>query len=103
MGMLEDDLTEWHRQANQRKRKRRSRVVKGKFVSINAHTIRHNAVAGSRDAPIRIATSRHDAKPTYASEIEIIGPAKLVYNPDKAIMKCGARMVLQCADVRVIR
>lgn len=74
-----------------------------KYVSINAHTIRRNAVAGEKAAPIRIARSKSDAKPTYASEIEIIGPARLVYDPTKALMRCGARMVLQCADVKVVR
>lgn len=74
-----------------------------KYVSINAHTIRRNAVAGETAAPIRIARTKSDQNPTYASEIEIIGPAKLVYDPTKAIMRCGARMVLQCADVKVVR
>jgi hypothetical protein len=75
-----------------------------KYVSINGHTIRHNAVAGTADAPIRIARTRSDAKPTYASEIEIIGgPARLIYDPGKRIMRCGARLVLVCDDVRVIR
>lgn len=74
-----------------------------KYVSINAHTIRHNAITGGEAAPIRIAKSKSDAKPTYANEIEIVGPARLVYDPRKAIMRCGARMVLQCADVKVIR
>lgn len=74
-----------------------------KYVSINAHTIRHNAVAGTTDAPIRIARSKSDAKPVYAQEIEIVGPARLVYDPCKAILRCGARMVLECADVKVVR
>lgn len=74
-----------------------------KYVSINAHTVRHNARAGTEDAPIRIAKSKSDAKPTYAKEIDIVGPAKLVYDPHKKIMRCGARLVLQCADVKVVR
>lgn len=74
-----------------------------KYISINAHTIRRNAVAGEAAPPIRIARTRSDAKPVYASEVEIIGPAKLVYDPCKAMLRCGARMVLQCADAKVIR
>lgn len=74
-----------------------------KYVSINAHTIRHNAVAGTEDKPIRIARTKSDAKPSYASEIEIVGPARLVYDPTKKLLRCGARMVLECADVRVVR
>lgn len=74
-----------------------------KYVSINAHTIRKNAVAGTDSAPIRIAKSKSDAKPSYANEIEIVGPARLVYDPSKPIMRCGARLVLECADVKVVR
>lgn len=74
-----------------------------KYVSINGHTIRSNARTGAAVPPIRIAKSRSDAKPTYANEVEILGPATLVYDPGKALMRCGARMVLQCRDVKVLR
>ncbi len=74
-----------------------------KYISINGHTIRKNAVAGTTEPPIRIARTKSDAKPTYASEVEIVGPARLVYDPCKARIRCGARLVLECADVRVVR
>ncbi len=74
-----------------------------KFVSINAHTIRANAKNGTDDPPIRIARTKSDSKPTYAREIEIIGPAKLVYEADKPLIRCGARMVLVAKDVKVLR
>ena len=34
--------------------------------------------------------------------IDIIGPAKLFYDPEKRLMRCGARLVLMCEDVKVI-
>ena len=74
-----------------------------KYVSINGHTIRKNSLTGSRDAPIRIAKSPSDKRPIYAHEIEIVGPASLIYNPDKPIMSCGARLILKCADIKVVR
>lgn len=74
-----------------------------KYVSINGHTIRRNAVTGSAEPPIRIAKTRSDKAPIYASEVEIVGPARLTYSPAAAIMKCGARLVLQCSDVRIVR
>jgi hypothetical protein len=74
-----------------------------RYVSINGNVIRSNAKHGTATPPIRIARSPFDAKPVYASEIEIEGPAKLIYDPDKAVMRCGARMVLVCADVKVLR
>jgi hypothetical protein len=74
-----------------------------KYISINGQTIRRNAVHGTDDAPIRIARSKSDAKPVYASEIEIIGPARLTYDARKKQLRCGARMVLECDDVKVVR
>jgi hypothetical protein len=74
-----------------------------KYVSINGHTIRHNAVTGSRNPPIRIARSKSDPKPVYCRELKIKGQARLVYSPSKPIMRCGARLVLVCDDVQVVR
>lgn len=75
------------------------------YVSINGHVIRKNTVTGSDDPPIRIARSRNDSKPRYAREIKINGPCKLVYSPSKAILKCGARLVLEASSgsVEVVR
>jgi hypothetical protein len=73
-----------------------------KYVSINGHTIRANARTGDHDPPIRIAKSHSDKKPVYASEIEIIGPAKLIYGGGR-ILACGARLVLECENVKVLR
>ena len=69
-----------------------------KYVSINGNTIRKRG-----DKPIRIAKSPSDQKPVYANEVVIVGPARLVYDPDNAIMRCGARVVLVCDDVSVKR
>jgi len=64
-----------------------------KYVSINSHTIRQRG-----DRPIRITRSLGDTKPVYANEIDITGPARLVYDKDHAV-----RLVLECADVTVTR
>lgn len=74
-----------------------------KYVSINGQTIRHNAMTSQNEPPIRIARSKSDSLPQYAHEIEIIGNARLVYDPHKTIMRCGARMVLMCDDVKVVK
>lgn len=74
-------------------------------VSINAQTIRKNAINGTDEAPIRIAKSRSDSKPIYAREISINGPSRLVYTPSDPIMRCGARLVLVTPydNVEVVR
>jgi hypothetical protein len=76
------------------------------FISINAQTIRRNAVLGMNDAPIRIARSRSDKAPRYASEVVIRGPSRLIYDPGRRILACGARLALEvqdAADVEVVR
>jgi hypothetical protein len=67
-----------------------------KFVSINGQTVRKRG-----DNPIRIARTPSDQKPEYANEVDILDvwgnvAARLVYDPGKKIMRCGARLVLEC-------
>ena len=73
------------------------------FITINGHTIRKNALHGTKEPPIRIATSQRDKKPRYARKITICGPSQLLYSPDEPIMGCGARLVLLAlnSDVKV--
>lgn len=73
-----------------------------KYISINGHTIRRNALHGTAVPPIRVAQSKSDTKPTYANEIELIGSARLVYDPHQKIMRCGARLVIVADDVRIV-
>ena len=75
------------------------------YVSINGGTIRKNAILGTNEPPIRWARTRSDQKPRYAHEVEIVGKCRLVYNPKKPILRCGARLVLQAEDgaVRIVR
>lgn len=72
------------------------------YVSINAHTIRRNAVLGMNDPPIRIARTRSDPAPRYAHRVRIDGPSELIYSQGKPILKCGARLVLQCRTGSVV-
>jgi len=72
------------------------------FISINGQTVRSNAKNGTKKPPIRIAKTRSDSNPQYANEVELVGNARLVYDPEKAIMRCGARMVLVADDVKII-
>jgi hypothetical protein len=74
------------------------------YISINGHTIRANAVLGTDKPPIRIARTKSDKQPQYAHEIEIEGPSKLIYSPDKPIVSCGARLVLVTEHpVKIVR
>lgn len=40
---------------------------------------------------------------TYAYEVEILGPSRVIYSPDKPL-SCGARVWVECdGEVRVLR
>lgn len=75
------------------------------YVSINSHRIRANVKKApeDREPPIRIATSCSDKDPQYASEVAIEGPARLIYNPEAPIMNCGARLVLVCEHLEIVK
>lgn len=64
------------------------------FISINGKAIRQNIKTRKKQPVIRIAKSQSDPKPLYAKRIRIDGPSELLYSPDEAYLRCGARLVL---------
>jgi hypothetical protein len=78
--------------------------MKKAFISINSQAIRRNIKSKKKEPVIRIARSRSDSKPIYASKINISGPSELIYSPTESIMRCGARMVLVANydDVKIV-
>lgn len=67
------------------------------FISINGHTIRTNAARGTNLPPIRVARGRNDKAPRMAHEVVINGPSRLCYDPGRALLNCGARLVIEAA------
>lgn len=57
-----------------------------KRIHVNQHLIRQKA-----EQPLTIKTYKEN---TRAREIQINGPCKVVYNPDKPL-KCGARVWIE--------
>ena len=69
-------------------------------IHVNQHKIRANKKNGTRDPVITCKTSKSNE---YAHEIEILGPSKIVYSPDKPL-SCGARVWIETdADVQLLR
>lgn len=62
-----------------------------KRIHVNQHILRANHKTGSRDAPITIKTSNSNIK---AIDVEIQGPSKVVYSPDRPL-SCGARLWIE--------
>lgn len=59
-----------------------------KRIHINQHVIRDNKTHGLNDPVITVKTSRTN---DYAHEVEVCGPSKIVYSPEKPL-SCGARV-----------
>lgn len=72
------------------------------YISVNKQTVARNSRSGSKDAAIAIRFGKSGV-PTYVNEVEINGPSRLVYDPAKPILRCGARLVLvtDAANVRL--
>lgn len=71
-------------------------------IHVNQHNIRANKKAGNDDLPV-ITIKHGNGVNTYCDEVEIEGPSKVVYRPEKPL-SCGARVWVETrAPVKVIR
>jgi hypothetical protein len=70
-----------------------------KRIHINQHVLKHNYKTGERQPVITCKTYKTN---DYAHEVEIEGPSKVVYSPDKPL-SCGARVWVETtAPVRLL-
>jgi hypothetical protein len=70
------------------------------IIHVNQHAIRRNIKA---DEPEPVLTVKTYKANTYAHEVEILGPSKVVYSPHKPL-SCGARVWVEThAEVKIIK
>lgn len=70
------------------------------IVHVNQHVIKSNAKTGNQDPVLTVKTYKTN---TYAHEVNITGPAKVVYSPDKPL-SCGARVWIETNEpVEIVR
>ena len=62
-----------------------------KRIHINQHKIRSNKKHGLNEPVITVKTSKSNG---YAHEVEINGPSKVIYSPDKPL-SCGAKVWIE--------
>lgn len=62
-----------------------------KIIHVNQHIIRRNQKSDFTYPPLLVKTYKGS---THAMEIEIKGPCRVVYRPDKPL-KCGARVWIE--------
>ena len=61
------------------------------IIHVNQHVIKSNHKTGAREPVI---TVKQGKKNTYTHEVEILGPSRVVYSPDKPL-SCGARVWIE--------
>lgn len=64
------------------------------IVHVNQHVIKANAKTGGRQPVLTVKTYKENR---YAHEVEILGPSKIVYSPDKPL-SCGARVWIETSS-----
>ena len=69
-----------------------------KRIHVNKQVIAANRKYGRNDPVITI---KHRGTNTYCHEVEILGPSKVIYRPEKPL-NCGARVWIETySDIRI--
>jgi len=61
------------------------------IIHVNQHVIRSNKKHGKNDPVITVKTYKSN---DYVHEVEILGPSRVVYSPDKPL-SCGAKVWIE--------
>lgn len=61
------------------------------IIHVNQHVIKANAKSGANDPVLTVKTYKAN---TYAHEVHIDGPSRIVYSPDKPL-SCGAKVWIE--------
>ena len=62
-----------------------------KRIHVNQHNLRANGKDGGNRPVITVKTYKDS---TYGHEVEILGPSKVIYSPDKPL-SCGAKVWIE--------
>ena len=62
-----------------------------KRIHVNQHNVRSNKKNGTNKPVITVKTSKSNA---YAHQVDVLGPSKVIYRPDKPL-SCGAKVWIE--------
>ena len=62
-----------------------------KRIHVNQHNVRSNKKNGTNKPVITVKTSKSN---DYAHQVEVLGPSKVIYRPDKPL-SCGAKVCIE--------
>jgi hypothetical protein len=70
------------------------------IIHVNQHVVKANSRNGVNEPVLTIKTYKENR---YAHEVEILGPSKIVYSPDKPL-SCGAKVWMETeGEVTIIK
>jgi hypothetical protein len=69
------------------------------IIHVNQHAVKANAKNGANDPVLTVKTYKDNR---YAHTVDVKGPSKIVYSPDKPL-SCGARVWVETqSEVEVL-
>ena len=72
------------------------------IIHVNRNVIQRNAKHSKTNPVCRVELPEEGGNPRYAMEVEILGPSKMVYRPQKP-RPCGAKLWIETeSEVRLI-
>lgn len=69
------------------------------IIHVNQHVIKDNAKNGLNNPTLTVKTYKSN---DYAHEVEILGPSKVVYSPNKPL-PCGAKVWIETESEVVLK
>ena len=70
------------------------------IVHVNQHAVRRNIKAAVKEPVLTVKTYKSNI---YAHEVDIKGPSRIVYSPDKPL-SCGARVWIETeSEVEIVK
>lgn len=69
------------------------------IIHVNQHVIKANRKSGALDPVLTVKTYKSNV---YAHEVEINGPSKVVYSPEKPL-SCGAHVWIETNSEVIIK
>jgi hypothetical protein len=62
------------------------------IIHVNQHVVKRNSKTGEREPCLTV--KQESKRNTYCHEVEIAGPSRVVYSPDKPL-SCGAKVWIE--------
>jgi hypothetical protein len=62
------------------------------IIHVNQHVVKRNSKTGEREPCLTV--KQGSKRNTYCHEVEIAGPSRVVYSPDKPL-SCGAKVWIE--------